>query len=574
MVVRKRFCDEFNYIWIDCLNGDSRETGKQTPDGQPDPSVFSTEYNREGIQLGTSVGIFAKTDGGGAPVVRYREFWGTDKRALLLKTLDVTGPFDEQYQTVEPATNNRFSFRPGKRRGHYAEWPAVVEFAEEDPISGLEENRRGALMAHDKDILAERMSHYLDKTTAWETFAQNGGGLASDAARFRASTTRNRVQKAETFQPEQLRRYTLFPLDGRWCYYSTVRPLWNEPRPELVSQTPKNESFFVVRRYAERVNEGRPALITSGLPDRHLLRSHAVGIPLRLNAAPALISAGQAQASIFAQAEDTKKSSANLSKQVRAYLASLTKANVDEDEALSRAIWFHSLAVIYSPLYLSEHADAISGDWPRVPLPTSLNVLQESAQIGITVGQLLDVERAVLGVTSGKLRRELSLLGRITGPKSLSLSITAGWGHYQEKRQIVMPGRGLEKKREFTTEEKQSIADGGADLGLSIEDALMIWGGSTIDIYLNNEAHWSNIPEAVWEYTVGGYQVLKKWLSYREEEVLGRAITKEEAREFTHMARRIAALLLLEPNLDQNYISTKADFYVWKSASSAVLAPA
>ena len=24
------------------------------------------------------------------------------------------------------------------------------------------------------------------------------------------------------------------------------------------------------------------------------------------------------------------------------------------------------------------------------------------------------------------------------------------------------------------------------------------------------------VPAAVWEYTIGGYQVLKKWLSYRE----------------------------------------------------------
>ncbi len=99
----------------------------------------------------------------------------------------------------------------------------------------------------------------------------------------------------------------------------------------------------------------------------------------------------------------------------------------------------------------------------------------------------------------------------------------------------------------------------------------MLWGGSTIDIYLNNEAHWSNVPEAVWEYTIGGYLVLKKWLSYREEEVLRRPITKDEAREFTHMARRIAALVLMEPELDKNYIAAKADFHVWKSANNAAV---
>ncbi len=93
VVVRKRLCGEFNYAWLDCLNGDSRETGKLTPDGQPDPSIFSTEYNREGIRLGTSVGLFAKTGGKEPVTVRYREFWGTDKRAALLEDARKHGKF-------------------------------------------------------------------------------------------------------------------------------------------------------------------------------------------------------------------------------------------------------------------------------------------------------------------------------------------------------------------------------------------------------------------------------------------------------------------------------------------------
>ena len=51
-------------------------------------------------------------------------------------------------------------------------------------------------------------------------------------------------------------------------------------------------------------------------------------------------------------------------------------------------------------------------------------------------------------------------------------------------------------------------------------------------------AYWKNIPANVWEYYIGGYQVIKKWLSYREQELLGRALRVEEAREVTNMARR------------------------------------
>ena len=53
------------------------------------------------------------------------------------------------------------------------------------------------------------------------------------------------------------------------------------------------------------------------------------------------------------------------------------------------------------------------------------------------------------------------------------------------------------------------------------------------------------MPSAVWNYRLGGYQVLKKWLSYRERSVLKRPLHPEEVQHFTDTARRIAAILLL-----------------------------
>jgi hypothetical protein len=76
-------------------------------------------------------------------------------------------------------------------------------------------------------------------------------------------------------------------------------------------------------------------------------------------------------------------------------------------------------------------------------------------------------------------------------------------------------------------------------------------------------AYWKNIPLRVWEYTIGGYQVIKKWLSYREEKLLGRPMTKDEVRWVQEMGRRIAAILLLEPTLDENYRAVKGHTYEW-----------
>ena len=97
-----------------------------------------------------------------------------------------------------------------------------------------------------------------------------------------------------------------------------------------------------------------------------------------------------------------------------------------------------------------------------------------------------------------------------------------------------MPGQGRVVERPYTADERAAL--GGAVSTL---------GETTFDIYLNDRAYWRNVPAAVWSYKLGGYQVLKKWLSYREQKVLGRALLPEEVQHFTDTARRIAAILLL-----------------------------
>ena len=46
------------------------------------------------------------------------------------------------------------------------------------------------------------------------------------------------------------------------------------------------------------------------------------------------------------------------------------------------------------------------------------------------------------------------------------------------------------------------------------------------------------------DYRLGGYQVLKKWLSYREHEILGRLLRPNEVQHFTLLEIPHAELLL------------------------------
>ena len=144
---------------------------------------------------------------------------------------------------------------------------------------------------------------------------------------------------------------------------------------------------------------------------------------------------------------------------------------------------------------------------------------------------------------------------RATG--SPDFCITAGWGHAGQAG-VTMPGKGKMLTRAYRTEEEETFNAGNTPGRL-----VQLLGKSTHDIYLNETVYWRNVPENVWDYIIGGYQVLKKWLSYREHALLGRALTTEEAREVTHTARRLAALILLQPELDANYQRVQAASYPW-----------
>jgi hypothetical protein len=572
VVMRERFLQEFDSLWFDCMNGDSRETGKLTPDGRPDPSIFSTEYNHEGIRVGTAIGLMARRiDRSREPIVRFRQFWGATKRKDVLTSLCAEA-FEKTYTISRPGPLNRFSFRPLAVAEHYLEWPKVVDLALKSG-NGLMEKRGGALIDIDPQVLTQRMQLYYDLTLPWDELRRTGHGLAQDAAGFDAQKVRPKVLKAERFDPDRVVRYAVRPFDTRWCYYSDVSPLWNRSRPALWAQLWPGNSFLLTRFKRAREPEGAPFYFTAVLSDDHFLSPDAIAIPMQLRTAAAREKRVPEQDGFFEAAEAEADKEANLRGPALAYLDAL---GIDSSApgAYSSLIWMHALAIGYAPLYLHENSDGLGEDWPRIPLPTSRGRLEQSAELGTSIACLLDTEQPVTGVTTGQVRRELAAIGMIRragggtlNPVGGDLDLTAGWGH-AGKDGITMPGKGKLSEREYTAAEVEAIKVGAVEQGLSFEQAMLCLGDRTYDVFLNETAYWKSVPVRVWSYTIGGYQVIKKWLSYREKRLLGRGMSKEEAREVMEMARRIAALLLMEPALDKNYLAIKESAFDWQSLKS------
>ena len=547
--MRERFLDVFDDIWIDCLNGDKYKTGKLTPEGEPDPSVFSTEHSHEGIQVGTAITLLARRQRHEAATsVQQRQFWGTGKLHDLLGQIHD----EREYESSSPAISIGLSFTSTEVDSRYLDWPTVPELF---PTSfpGVKTSRDDFVVDVDRERLESRMARYFDKDVNDSEAALLAPSAMSSTRRFDARAVR-RSLVSRGFLPKQVVRYCYRPFDVRWLYWEPETKLLDEKRSDYFPHVaPGNVFMFTTGRTRKGVTE--PALVTSRLNDLNCMDSGARGFPLYLNESQEASLLGDgSQHSLRANASD-----------LAVRYASSMGASVGD-------LFFSAVAVTNSPHYRKENGWALRHDWPRIPLPARGDALFAAANLGREVTALVDVESPVEGVTSGGTRYELRLIGSITGvadtqinPDAGDLAVTAGWGHAGQGG-VTMPGRGHLVERAYTPDEVALMREGLTDLELSVEQLMSCLGGSCLDVYLNERAYWRCVPSQVWTYTIGGYQVIKKWLSYRERPLLGRDLTPEEARYVTEMARRIAAILLLEPALDDNYERIKADAYTWPQA--------
>lgn len=547
--MRERYLDAFDQIWIDSLNGDKYRTGKLTPDGESDPSVFSTERNREGIQVGTAISLLVRAEPhSGVATLTFRSFWGRAKRRELVDSLD--GSFFAPATRFAPVAELGFPFAPRANATGYLDWPLLPQLF---PVSipGVLTARDDVLVDVDREALERRMRFYFDPQVTNDDLLNTHPSFLRETRRFPARETRKQLI-SRGFLQDRIVRYLYRPFDIRWLYWEPTTKLLDEKRSEYAPHVGPHNVWLSSTKISRKQAFYQPT-VTSRTADYNLNEAAAKFFPLYL--APE-----EHSTSLFDTPED-RTPRPNLSDSAKAYIV-----EVGGDE---RELFFHCVAMLHAPAYAIENAGALRQDWPRVPLPADSVHLNASAVMGRQVAALLDPETPVAGVSSGAIRQDLRMFANIARVGGGQLpeehfALTAGWGH-SGKGGAVMPGRGRVVERRYTDEERTAIELGAVEQGIDPAEAVALLGERCFDVYLNNVGYWRCVPVQVWEYTLGGYQVVKKWLSYREEPLLGRALTLDEVREVTGMVRRIAAILLMGPALDGAYAAVKGSTYAWKA---------
>jgi hypothetical protein len=521
--MRHHYLQAFQHIFIDNLNGDKYRTGKTTPDGKPDPSAFSTPQNREGIQVGTAIATLVRSALPAERPIEIRDLWGTTKLSILEQESKQETTPTYVALTPKPALGNPFAARI--HSADYTSWPKLPELF---PVSfpGIKTSRDPLVVDIDRDRLEARMRSYFDKSVSNAEFAQMLPDAMEDGYMYDAATTRATLQQ-RGFRSWEVLRYCYRPFDLRWIYWEPTTSLLRRKVGEYVEQM-IGATTWIEARQREAGDSFCRGTVTQCVAD-NFGNGLSSFFPQSV-----LSSAGE----MFQELHEDF----NLSNR-----ASTTLINIGANRA---DLFHHALSVLHTPAYRTENAGALLGDWPRIPLPATAELLAHSATLGRRLAELLDPESDL------QLVGEWSFLARLVLPQpsdlAENLKLTAGWGS-RGQGSTVMPGRGKSEARPWSEIERERLTTLAAAQSLSLDQALSLLGESCFDIYLNGATLWTAVPANVWSYTLGGYQVLKKWLSYRELPLLGRALRSDESDYFAQVVRRITAILLLGPALDASY---------------------
>lgn len=492
--MRERLLEQFDSIHVDNLNGDKFRTGKRTPEGKPDPSIFSTPSNREGIKPGTAIALLLRKQAHDPCLeVAYRDLWGKDKLADL--QAQAISSLPKGYEAFAPELALGLPLKPLSLRAAYQAWRPLPElFPTYYP--GVQTKRDGFLVDIDRDLLEHRIKRYFDSSISHEAIRQTQPEAMIQTAQYNPQKTRETLSRRGIDQSGFV-QYMFRPMDLRWLYWEAETGLLGRKVPEYFPQVFEGNLCLVSQQIPRR--EWDPPQISSALGCLDLMDRSASFIPMLVR-------------------EDQGHHGYSVP---HANLTPATKQHLKQLKAESTDLFFHALAILHAPAYRDENQDALRQDWPRVPMPETKALLESSAALGRRLAVLLDIEQMVD-------QKAFKTVGNLTVSQmpvdpARHFALRARWG-YQDAKGKIMSGLG---RREGER------------------------------VFLNDEAWWEGIPDAVWGYSLGGYRVLKKWLSYREEALLGRPLTLDEVEHFKGMARRIAAILNLGSDLNLNYEAFK-----------------
>ncbi len=461
----------------------SSKKKEKAPDGTPDENVFD-------ITVGVAIGIFCRVPDAKATLVYYADFWG-NRETKTKQLTDERAPV--HWLTLNPIPDN-FFFVPkdfSSDEEYRLGWSIRDAFTVSQ--NGLKTDRDELFFDFERDALVQRMRQFYLPNLEPQ-FREKYRVVGSSSYDIEAR------RLATNFAETNIRRCLYRPMDDRWLYYEpnlTSRPAEKVMKHMLVGS---NLGLISTRQTQEKWG----VLVTNQLCGHKSCAAYDINTLFPLYLYEHSLSFDSGRKSVGS--DPSLGQHLNLSAGFLRALAAALHIKREGQHGLPAGvkpedIFYYAYAVFHSPGYRKRYAEFLKIDFPRLPLPGNLGLFRDLIPLG---GELV----ALHLLESPKLD---SLITTYTGPNNPEVG-RVGWSN-----NTVW----LDAAKTNARQGQRAIKPG-------------VIG-------------FHGVPEAVWDFHIGGYQVCHKWLKDRK----GRTLSHQDIAHYQKIAVALNETIRLMQEIDE-----------------------
>ena len=485
--MRWSLIQSFHRIRVLDLHGNFKKK-EAPPAGCRDVNVFD-------IQQGVAIGFFAK-----APADRsvcHTDLWG--EREQKYHWLWEHGSADTEWVQLEPGPPfHLFEPLDDVGTGPYYGWPKINEVMAVN-VTGIVTARDNFVIDLDRETLRGRITDLRSKSLSDDAIRKKyfvGKGSKKyppgDSRGWKLPAARRKIREDDHWDE----RYTpvLYrPFDVREMYYVPWMVDW--PRTEAMPHMLAGENLSMGLTRTVEVGAGFSHIFASrAMMQHHTVSLKEVNYQIPLYLYPGI---GKTDGSLFSRWPEGKGGrTPNLEAgfveqiEVATELRFVSDGGGDLRETFGpEDVFAYIYALFHSPDYRGRYDAQLKLDFPRVPLPGSVDLFRRLAEPGHDLLALDLFESPKLG----------EFITTYTGPKNPEVG-RVGW------------------------------SDGTVWLDAGKTDAREGHRATK-----SGTIRFQDVPEDVWDFHIGGYQVCHKWLKDRR----GRRLSDED---IVHYQKIVVAL--------------------------------
>lgn len=406
------------------------------------------------IQTGVCITLMVKTKQKKETEVHYSNLWGTE--ASKEEFLKSNTHVSTKWQQLIP--KSPYYFFVEKNTEYDEEYESFIKITEVFTKNsvGIVTARDALTIQWSKDLV-EKTVNQLAKMDVEE--ARRVFDLGKDASHWSIASAQEDLVKSglneKNIVPIEYR-----PFDTRFTYYTGKSGgFQSRPMKEVMQHMLKENIAILVKRQGKR-DPYSYVFLSNKLTESCVFESAF---------------ANNTVCPLFTYEGLEKKSNLNQN--------FCTKMNNEvEDHRNDFTIFDYIYGVLYLPYYRKKYAEQLKTDFPRIPLPSqalSAGLLPDF-QKNLTPDQVFD--------TLSNLGKELRELHLLTHP---IFEDTSKWN-------VKIGGQKVENTEDWKV-------------------TLVKYNPTEQRIYVNKGQYFEGIEPEVWNYYIGGYQVLDKWLKDRKK---------------------------------------------------------